>query len=392
MATSYDWNASLLDGTDIIRSVPAIGRTLRFPLNIGIADIPALVDNPSASVVSFLRYLQRDVLFARQLLAYLVEDHRLIHREQVNEKEYLVRYKPGDIAMAKVNVKIKRSISRVANLVYQSKWPFVVVKDAGFSAYIVRRYSKPNSALRKYMTEDLNIFPPAILPCEYLDTPDMQYLNSDLSRIKHIFDNTADIENYNISWFEDQPPSREPTFIQDIVIPSISYVRAKPLSDTYTCDEATSLWTDVSPSSLLPRPASPVPQPPSIVRPSLIRWLYLYLLVLLSPFQTHCYSPSQLQQIVFFSFSTPHRALCAHVCALSKYNLIRAILLLPRDSISVRFFCATLAMLANLPTSLTGGLSGEKLNRMRTKRSNLVLVSSLLLVLTLMHLSLLNLG
>ena len=48
-------------------------------------------------------------------------------------------------------------------------------------------------------------------------------------------------------------------------------------------------------------------------------------------------------------------------------------------------------MLANLPTSLAGGLSGGKLNRMRTKRSNLVLVSSLLLVLTLMHLSLLNL-
>ena len=192
MATAYTWNASPLDGTDIIRSVPTIGRTLHFPLNIGLAGIPALVDNSSASVVSFLRYLQRDVTFARQLLAYLVEDRRLIHREQVNEKESLVRYKPGDIVMAKVNVKIKRSIN-------QSKGPFVVVKDAGFSEYMVHRYSKPNSALRKYMTEDLNIFPPAILPCEHLDTPDMQCLNSDFSRIKHIFDNIADIENYNIS-------------------------------------------------------------------------------------------------------------------------------------------------------------------------------------------------
>ena len=172
--------------------------------------------------------------------------------------------------MAKVNVKIKRSISRVANLVYQSKWPFVVVKDAGFSAYIVRRYSKPNSALRKYMTEDLNIFPPAILPCEYLDTPDMQYLNSDLSRIKHIFDNTADIENYNISWFEDQPSSRAPTFTQDNVISSISSVCAKPLSDTYTWDEATSSWTDLSPPSLPPRPTSLVPQLPSIVHPVVV--------------------------------------------------------------------------------------------------------------------------
>ena len=68
MATAYDWNANLLDGTDIIRSVLAIGHTLRFPLNINLVDMLTLIDNLSASVASYLRCLQRDVPFPNSCL------------------------------------------------------------------------------------------------------------------------------------------------------------------------------------------------------------------------------------------------------------------------------------------------------------------------------------
>ena len=64
MATVYAWNASTIDGTEIIRSVTAIGHTLRFPLDFDIAAIPDLIDNLSES------------------------------GEQVNEKQYIVKYKP----------------------------------------------------------------------------------------------------------------------------------------------------------------------------------------------------------------------------------------------------------------------------------------------------------
>ena len=115
----------------------------------------------------------------------------------------------------------------------------MVVEDTGCSSYMVRRYGKSDSALHKFMTKDLYMLPPAILPCEHLDTPDMRYLNSDFVPIKHLFENTADIERYTLSWFKDQSPSCAPTFIQDNVVPSISSVRAKPLSDAYTWDDAT---------------------------------------------------------------------------------------------------------------------------------------------------------
>lgn len=66
--TVYAWNASPLGMTNIMRSVPAIGRTLRFPLDINLTDMISLIDNPTDSVATYLRYLQHDVSFSQQLL------------------------------------------------------------------------------------------------------------------------------------------------------------------------------------------------------------------------------------------------------------------------------------------------------------------------------------
>ena len=155
MSTAYAWNTRPIDGTDIIRSVPAIGRGPRYPIDVSLGPVPDIIDNPSESIATYLRYLYGDVPFSRQLLAFLVEDKRLIHRERVNGNRHLVMLSPGDIAMAKVSVQSKKSTGRVAKFVYQSKGPLVVVETTGFSSYQVRRYGKSNSALRKFMTEDL---------------------------------------------------------------------------------------------------------------------------------------------------------------------------------------------------------------------------------------------
>jgi len=47
MATSYAWNPSLVEGADIIRSMPAIGRELRFPLDINLTETPVVIDSQS---------------------------------------------------------------------------------------------------------------------------------------------------------------------------------------------------------------------------------------------------------------------------------------------------------------------------------------------------------
>ena len=54
-AAGYAWNSSHIDGTNILLSVPAIGHELRFPLDVDISDLPALVSNNADLAVSYLR-------------------------------------------------------------------------------------------------------------------------------------------------------------------------------------------------------------------------------------------------------------------------------------------------------------------------------------------------
>ena len=106
--------------------------------------------------------------------------------------------------MARVAVQSDKSAQKVAKLVYKSKGPFVIVSDTGFGSYLCRKYGRPNGKTRKYLTEDLYLLPPQILPCDEIDTPDLRYLNSDFApHLKHPFHNSFDIEAYNTKWFDD---------------------------------------------------------------------------------------------------------------------------------------------------------------------------------------------
>ena len=66
IAVAYAWNASPIDGTDIICIIPAIGRPLQYPLDIHESAAPSVIDSPSESVATNLRYLGNDVIFSPQ--------------------------------------------------------------------------------------------------------------------------------------------------------------------------------------------------------------------------------------------------------------------------------------------------------------------------------------
>ena len=51
MIAAYAWNAMPIDGTDIVRSIPAIGRPLRFPMDIVIAALPTPVHDAAQATV-----------------------------------------------------------------------------------------------------------------------------------------------------------------------------------------------------------------------------------------------------------------------------------------------------------------------------------------------------
>ena len=107
MVLLYAWNASPIDETDIIRSVPAIGCKLKYPMDIDIAEISQVIDMASQSVVGYLRHIQHDVEFSRQLVAWFIEDRRTFQRERSNWKKYLVDYESDDVVIARIVVHSK---------------------------------------------------------------------------------------------------------------------------------------------------------------------------------------------------------------------------------------------------------------------------------------------
>ena len=51
----FAWNSAHIDGTDIDRSVAAIGRKFKFPLDIELGLLPTLNDDSNSALTDYLR-------------------------------------------------------------------------------------------------------------------------------------------------------------------------------------------------------------------------------------------------------------------------------------------------------------------------------------------------
>ena len=94
MVLVYAWNASPIDGTGFIRSVPEIGRILKFPLDIELKNTPPIEDKDGQALVNYIRNLGREVPAVRRLLAYLLEEKRIQRSERINERRNMDFFLP----------------------------------------------------------------------------------------------------------------------------------------------------------------------------------------------------------------------------------------------------------------------------------------------------------
>ena len=73
LVSAYAWNAIPIDGTDIIRSIPEIGRPLRFPMDIYLANLPTTECDAAQATISYIRQISSDTRFAKELVTWLIE-------------------------------------------------------------------------------------------------------------------------------------------------------------------------------------------------------------------------------------------------------------------------------------------------------------------------------
>ncbi len=150
--------------TDVIRSVPAVGRPFRFPFDLSLSPAPTPTSNQALDVHAFLRLAGPTTQFAEQVLRLLTEERRAIHRERANASRSPLAFAVGDLVMARVQVNSDATTGVVAKLSHRKRGPYEIVRSTGFGAYLVRRHGHPTSPLLKYPTQALSALPPAILP------------------------------------------------------------------------------------------------------------------------------------------------------------------------------------------------------------------------------------
>ena len=271
MTAGYAWNSAPIDGTDILRSVAAVGRPFLFPIDVSMLPSPQLTSDDAAGITQYLSLVSEHVTFSQTILRYLVEDRRTAHAERSNESRRPVVYATGDRVMANVQVQSSAANDKVAKLSYQRRGPFQVTACLGNGAYELQSLSRPNGAKMKFHSSSLSPLPPGLLPCDPIDTADLRYLNQDSPPVPNPL-SSLDIQLYNDVWFDDKPPSHPPPFDfsnPTVPIPSIASGPFPPLAKLYDMPHAdsTQLMHPVkivnhkptAPTTALTDPMLPVP-------------------------------------------------------------------------------------------------------------------------------------
>ena len=259
IAVGYAWNSVPINGTDILRSIPAIGRQLKFSLDINLNAILKLVQNNANAVLGYLKLTDSSRSFSSSILKIIIEDRRISYDERINNSTNLVVLHAGDIVMARTAVQCDLSKHKVAKLNYSVRGPFQIIRNTWFGSYFVQKLNKLDSPELKFMAYDLYPLSPSLKPCESVDSIDTRYLNHMHTPLINPLKRTFDIELYNEQWFNKPLHTSTPKLVYDHdtlnfpgasfpVFPSVSELH----QETNTCPPTLSIEPDnYSLSSLL---------------------------------------------------------------------------------------------------------------------------------------------
>ena len=76
--SQYAWNSAPIDNTDITRSMAAVGREFRFPLDVDLSPTPALNNCKNSGMFQYLCNVGSDAVFASSVLSILIETKPVI--------------------------------------------------------------------------------------------------------------------------------------------------------------------------------------------------------------------------------------------------------------------------------------------------------------------------
>jgi hypothetical protein len=134
----YAWNAAPIDGTDLPRSVVAIGRDFPFPIDLSTATARDSASEGEAALDHFesaspLLYKQR------QLLVIQNAERRQRHIDIRNEGIKQRSFDTGDLVIVRKQVQSNASKGISAKLLFKTRGPYRVIEKITPSSYKIQR-------------------------------------------------------------------------------------------------------------------------------------------------------------------------------------------------------------------------------------------------------------
>ena len=176
--SQYAWNGAPIDGTDVVRSVAAIGRPFQFPIDTDLTAAPNLNNENHTQLFQYLRAVSDNSSFATAVLQILIEDRRETHRDRWNRDREGIQFKVGDIVKAHVQVQSNATDNSVGKLSFRARGPFKITEDLGNGSYLVTNHGdEETGTTRKYKSTELYMLPPVLYAHDPIDTIDQRFLN-----------------------------------------------------------------------------------------------------------------------------------------------------------------------------------------------------------------------
>ena len=170
----YAWNSAPIPGTDLSRSLVAIGREFSFPIDFSSAKHLELTS--SASTIKSFAHDQATLLKASRLIAQvLIDEHRCYHRELINSTRPDPRlFSVGDIVFARRAVRSDARKERVDKLMFAHTGPWRVIEKLSGSSYRLQHCLRDTLFEKKHAAH-LSPYPLELVPFTPLDGPDNQF-------------------------------------------------------------------------------------------------------------------------------------------------------------------------------------------------------------------------
>jgi hypothetical protein len=170
----HAWNSCPVLGTDISRSLVAVGRKFAFPIDYSSGKHWQLMSSP-ATVKSYSKQLAVRLSACREVAELLVNEQRTWHRALINSRRRDPRiYSPGDIVFAWRATRSDASRERIGKLEYKFTGPWRIVESLNGGSYSIAHCLHPKRFKKKHAS-DLTPYPAELIPFEPIDGADTQY-------------------------------------------------------------------------------------------------------------------------------------------------------------------------------------------------------------------------